>query len=58
MECWSNGVMKDVIQVECRTLAFSNTPILQYSKKSLISLQAKPLKADLAVQLDLEESFE
>jgi hypothetical protein len=32
MEWWSNGVMKGLIQVEIRALAFANTPILQYSK--------------------------
>jgi tetratricopeptide (TPR) repeat protein len=31
MEWWSNGVMKGLIQVEAKALAFSNTPILQYS---------------------------
>jgi hypothetical protein len=32
MERWSNGVMKALIQVEIWAFAFSNTPILQYSK--------------------------
>jgi hypothetical protein len=31
MEWRSNGVMKKPIQVEMRTFAFANTPILQYS---------------------------
>jgi hypothetical protein len=31
MECWSNGVLKEPTQVENRALAFTNTPILQYS---------------------------
>jgi len=31
MEWWSNGVMKGMIVVEPGALAFSNTPILQYS---------------------------
>jgi len=31
MEWWSNGVMKRLIQVAVQVLAFSNTPILQYS---------------------------
>jgi hypothetical protein len=31
MEWWSNGVMKGLIQLEIRALAFANTPILQYS---------------------------
>ena len=31
MEWWSDGVMKGLIQVEVATLAFSGTPILQYS---------------------------
>jgi len=31
MERWSNGVMKGLIQIEIRVLAFSNTPMLQYS---------------------------
>jgi hypothetical protein len=32
MEWWSNGVMKRPIQIEIGALAFSNTPILQYSE--------------------------
>jgi hypothetical protein len=32
MEWWSDGVMKKLIQVEIMAFAFSNTPILQYSK--------------------------
>jgi hypothetical protein len=32
MEWWSNGVMKGSIQIEIGALAFSNTPILQYSE--------------------------
>ena len=31
MEWWSNGVMKKPIQVETRSFAFANTPILQYA---------------------------
>jgi hypothetical protein len=35
MEWWSNGVMKELIQVEIRVFVFSNTPILQYFKTPL-----------------------
>jgi hypothetical protein len=31
MDWWSNGVMEKPIQVEIRTFAFANTPILQNS---------------------------
>jgi hypothetical protein len=31
MEWWSNGVMKGLIEIEFRALAFSNTPILHHS---------------------------
>jgi len=31
MEWWSNGVMKGLIKIQFRALAFSNTPILYYS---------------------------
>jgi len=34
MEWWSNGVMKGLIQVEAKALAFSNTPILQHANGS------------------------
>jgi hypothetical protein len=34
MEWWSNGVMKEPIQVQIRAFAFTNTPILQYSKST------------------------
>jgi hypothetical protein len=31
MEWWSNGALKELIQVKIRAFAFSNTPIIQYS---------------------------
>jgi hypothetical protein len=37
MEWWSNGVMKGMVQVEIHASAFSNTPILQYSKTARTS---------------------
>ncbi len=42
--------MKELIQVEIRAFAFSNTPVLQYSKtpKKLAPVPAKPLNSDLA----------
>jgi hypothetical protein len=51
MEWWSNGVMKEPIQVGNRAFAFSNTPVLQYSKNSSQFLPAKPLNSDLALRI-------
>jgi len=40
MEQWSNGVLKELIQVETEASALSSTPILQHSIKRLF--RAKP----------------
>jgi hypothetical protein len=55
MEWWSNGVMKEPIQVEIRAFVFANTPILQYSNTPVLenssqSLPAKLCNSDLALK--------
>jgi hypothetical protein len=44
MEWWSDGVM--IMQVEFRALAFSDTPILQYSDtpKALVIFSGKAIE--------------